>query len=134
MAKRPVSPRNKITWPIHNPNQYGGYYFNYNIDRRKKEGENMFNFRIITCPDGTDIIDPTSKTPYSSLTPVQMQEYMEIDTRIAFMERMKRKAAKKALCRKKRRNNPIYRLAYMCKLIWLLNTKKGNKIQWQNVN
>ena len=46
-----------------------------------------------------------------------MQEYMEIDTRIAFMERMKRKAAKKALCRKKRRNNPIYRLAYMCKLI-----------------
>lgn len=77
----------------------------------------MFNFRIITCPDGTDIIDPTSKTPYSSLTPVQMQEYMEIDIRIAFMERMKRKAAKKALCRKKRRNNPIYRLAYMCKLI-----------------
>jgi len=51
----------------------------------------MFNFRIITCPDGTQIIDPSLKTPYSALTPVQMEEYMEIDTQIAFMERLKRK-------------------------------------------
>ena len=84
---------------------------------KKRKVEIMFNFRIITCPDGTQIIDSSLKTPYNALTPNQMQEYIEIDTQIAFMERMKRKAAKKALCRKKRRNNPIYRLAYMCKLI-----------------
>ncbi len=55
----------------------------------------MFNFRIITCPDGTQIIDSSLKTPYNALTPNQMQEYIEIDTQIAFMERMKRKSKRK---------------------------------------
>lgn len=39
----------------------------------------MFDFRIITCTDGTQVIDPSLKTPYSALTPVQMAEYMEMD-------------------------------------------------------
>lgn len=32
----------------------------------------MFNFRIIDTVDGNQIIDRNLKTPYNSLTPVQM--------------------------------------------------------------
>ena len=39
----------------------------------------MFDFRIIICSDGTEIIDKTLKTPYDSLTPVQLVEYTEMD-------------------------------------------------------
>ena len=77
----------------------------------------MFNFRIITCPDGTDIIDPSLKTPYSSLTPLQMMEYTEMDRHLAVSDRLKRKAARKEMNSKKRRNNPIYKLANMCGLL-----------------
>ena len=73
----------------------------------------MFNFRIITCPDGTQIIDPSLKTPYSALTPIQMEEYIEIDAQIAFMEQLKRKA-KRELDRKcKFRRNLFYKTACM---------------------
>ena len=51
----------------------------------------MFNFRLINTPDGNQIIDTTLKTPYSSLTPLQMMEYMEMDNQLAYMERMERK-------------------------------------------
>lgn len=55
----------------------------------------MFNFRIIDTPDGNQIIDRTLKTPYEALTPVQMVEYTEMDNRMAFMDRMERKAKRK---------------------------------------
>lgn len=73
----------------------------------------MFNFRIITYPDGTQIIDSSLKTPYSSLTPVQMEEYMEIDNQIAFMERLKRKAKREADRKHKLKWNPLYKAACM---------------------
>ena len=73
----------------------------------------MFNFRIITCPDGTQIIDSSLKTPFNALTPVQMQEYIEIDTQIAFMERMKRKSKRKSDRKRKLERNPLYKAACM---------------------
>ena len=76
----------------------------------------MFNFRIITCPDGTQIIDPSLKTPYSALTPDQMQEYIEIDTQIAFMERLKRKAKRELDHKCKMKRNPLYKAACMFRL------------------
>ena len=45
----------------------------------------MFNFRLINTPDGNQIIDTTLKTPYSSLTPIQMVEYMEMDNQLAYI-------------------------------------------------
>ena len=51
----------------------------------------MFNFRLINTPDGNQVIDITLKTPYSSLTPLQMIEYIEVDNRLAYMERMEKK-------------------------------------------
>ena len=77
----------------------------------------MFNFRIINCPDGTQVIDPSLKTPYSALTPVQMEEYMEIDTQIAVMERLKRKARREAERKRVIRKNLFYKLASVCGLL-----------------
>ena len=71
----------------------------------------MFNFRIIACADGTDIIDTTLKTPYNSLTSSQMEDYIETDKRLAYMERMKEKARKRAERERKVKRNPLYRLA-----------------------
>ena len=67
----------------------------------------MFNFRLINTPDGNQVIDTTLKTPYSSLTPLQMVEYMEMDNQLAYMERMERKAQIEASRKKK----IVYRLA-----------------------
>lgn len=84
---------------------------------QKRKVEIMFNFRIITCPDGTQIIDPSLKTPYSALTPVQMTEYMEIDTQIAVMERLKRKAKRESNRKRKLKWNPLYKAACMFGLV-----------------
>lgn len=56
----------------------------------------MFNFRIVNTPDGNQIIDRTLKTPYSSLTPVQMVEYTEMDNQLAFMDRQKQRQRKRS--------------------------------------
>lgn len=77
----------------------------------------MFNFRLINTPDGNKIIDCTLKTPYNSLTPLQMVEYMEIDSKIVVMERAKREEKKKMERKQKLARNPLYKLACICGLI-----------------
>lgn len=77
----------------------------------------MFNFRIITRSDGTEIIDRQLKTPYNALTAVQMMEYIEMDAQLAFMDRMKRKAKEEAEKQRKIIMNPLYRLAFLCGLV-----------------
>lgn len=77
----------------------------------------MFNFRIIDTADGNQIIDRNLKTPYSSLTPVQMVEYTEMDNRLAIMNRMERKERQKAEHMRKIAKNPFYRMACMVGLI-----------------
>ena len=74
----------------------------------------MFNFRIIDTPDGNQVIDTTLKTPYSSLTPIQMVEYMEMDSRLLFMDRMERKARQNAEHIRRLARNPFYRITCMC--------------------
>lgn len=71
----------------------------------------MFNFRIIDTPDGNQIIDRNLKTPYNALTPLQMVEYLEMDNRLAYMDRMERKAREEAKQRQKLARNPIYKMA-----------------------
>lgn len=73
----------------------------------------MFNFRLINTPDGNQIIDKTLKTPYDSLTPLQMLEYMEIDNQLSFMERLEKKQKREAE-RKRKLKNPIYKIACVC--------------------
>lgn len=65
----------------------------------------MFEFRLINLPDGNQIIDNTLKTPYNSLTALQMEEYIEVDNQLSLIERMKRKERKQA----ERKQKPTYR-------------------------
>lgn len=49
-----------------------------------------FNFRIIKIANGAEIIDSTLSTPYNSLTPLQMMDYINIENSLYFAERQKR--------------------------------------------
>lgn len=77
----------------------------------------MFNFRIINLANGNQIIDPSLKTPYDSLTPIQMVEYTEMDEKLAYMDRMKRKAVAEIEHSRKIKRNPLYRLACLCGMV-----------------
>ena len=77
----------------------------------------MFEFRIIDTPDGNQIIDRNLKTPYKVLTPLQMVEYLEMDNRLAYMDRVERKARAEAERRRKIARNPIYKMACLCGLV-----------------
>ena len=82
------------------------------------KGENtMFEFRIIDTADGNQIIDRTVKTSYDTLTPVQMLEYMEMDEKLSFMDRMERKAKAEAERKRRIARNPFYRIACLCGLV-----------------
>lgn len=77
----------------------------------------MFEFRIIDTPDGNQIIDRNLKTPYKALTPLQMVEYLEMDNRLAYMDRVERKARAEAERRRKIARNPIYKMTCLCGLV-----------------
>ena len=74
----------------------------------------MFEFRIIICADGTEIIDRSLKTPYNALTPLQMLEYTEMDKQLSIMERLERKMNRETQRRRKLAKNPLYRIACLC--------------------
>lgn len=77
----------------------------------------MFDFRIIDIADGNQIIDRNLKTPYKALTPLQIVEYLEMDNRLAYMDRMERKARAEAERKRKLARNPIYKMACLCGLV-----------------
>ncbi len=49
-----------------------------------------FNFRIIKTANGAEIIDSTLSTPYNSLTPIQMMDYINVENSLYFAERQRR--------------------------------------------
>ena len=77
----------------------------------------MFDFRLINTPDGNQIIDTTLKTPYSSLTPLQMMEYTEVDNRLAYMERMERKQKRETERNRKFTYRFFRKVACMCGIL-----------------
>ena len=74
----------------------------------------MFNFRLINTPDGNQIIDTTLKTPYSSRTPLQMVEYIEMDNQLEYMKRMERKQQREAERNQKFTYKLFHKVACMC--------------------
>ena len=74
----------------------------------------MFNFRLINTPDGNQIIDTTLKTPYSSLTPIQMVEYIEMDNQLEYMRRMERKQKREAERQRKFTYKLFHKVACAC--------------------
>ena len=73
----------------------------------------MFHFRIITTPDGNQIIDRNLSTPYEALTPMQMIEYTEMDNQLNIMDRLEHKAKEKA----EHMNKWYMKLAAACGLL-----------------
>ena len=80
----------------------------------RREKTKMFNFRLINTPDGNQIIDTTLKTPYDSITPIEMVEYMEVDNQLAYMERMERKQEREAERQRKFTYKLFHKVACMC--------------------
>lgn len=76
----------------------------------------MFDFRIIICSDGTEIIDKTLKTPYDSLTPVQLVEYTEMDLQLARMDKVERKVMEAEVHRRKLIKNLFYKIGCIIKI------------------
>ena len=74
----------------------------------------MFNFRLINTSDGNQVIDTTLKTPYSSLTPIQMVEYIEMDNQLEYMKRMKRKQQREAERKQKFTYRFMHKVACAC--------------------
>lgn len=77
----------------------------------------MFDFRIITCVDGTEIIDRTKCTVYETLTPCEMVKYIEMDIQLLVMDRMERKARAETEHERKLARNPFRKLACLCGLV-----------------
>lgn len=57
----------------------------------------QFNFRIIRTANGAEIIDSTLSTPYNSLTPLQMLDYINVENSLYFAERQKRRIKKETI-------------------------------------
>ena len=73
-----------------------------------------FDFRIIRCADGSDLIDETLKTPYTALNPVQMVEYTEVDNNLAYMRRLERQKRREAERQRKITYKLFHKVACMC--------------------
>lgn len=67
--------------------------------------------------NGVDVFDTELSTPYASLTPLQMVEYIEAENQLAFMDRMKAKYRKSKERRQKAECNPFHKIACMCGLM-----------------
>ncbi|NBH86992.1 hypothetical protein D7X88_19290 [bacterium C-53] len=74
----------------------------------------MFDFRIIICGDGTEIIDRRIRTLYSELTPVEMMEYTEVDVQLEIMDRIAKRARKEDERKRKLARNLLRKLACFC--------------------
>ena len=77
----------------------------------------MFNFRLINTPDGNQIIDTTLKTPYDSITPIEMMEYMEVDAKLEHMKRMERKQQREAERKQKLTYRFMHKVACACGIL-----------------
>ena len=74
----------------------------------------MFEFRLINLSDGNQIIDTTLKTPYDSITPIEMMEYMEVDARLEHMRRMERKQQREEERKRKLSYRFMHKVPGMC--------------------
>ena len=77
----------------------------------------MFNFRIINTADGNQIIDTTLKTPYNSITPIEMVEYKEVEDALYYEEIQKRKQQREAERKRKFTYKFFHKVACVCGII-----------------
>lgn len=76
-----------------------------------------FNFRIIDMPDGNQIIDNSIKTPFNSLTLQKYMEYVDIDNKLFFINRMKKKQQKETERKRKLSYKIFHKIACACGIL-----------------
>ena len=74
----------------------------------------MFEFRLINLSDGNQIIDTTLKTPYDSITPIEMMEYKEVEDALYYEEIQKRKQRREEERNQKFTYRFMHKVACMC--------------------
>ena len=77
----------------------------------------MFEFRIIDTADGNQVIDNTLKTPYSSLTLEQFQEYVEVSKCVEFLELLKIKERRETERKQKFLYKLFHKVACACGIL-----------------
>ena len=77
----------------------------------------MFEFRIIDTADGNQVIDRNLKTPYSSLTLEQFQEYVEVSKCVEFLELLKIKERREEERKRKFTYKLLHKVACMCGIL-----------------
>ena len=77
----------------------------------------MFDFRIIELADGNQIIDRNLKTPYSSLTLEQFQEYVEVSKCVEFLELLKIKERRETERKQKFLYKLFHKVACACGML-----------------
>ena len=73
-----------------------------------------FDFRIIRCANGNDLIDETLKTPDTALNPVQMVEYTEVDNNLAYMRSIERQKRRETERQRKFTYKLFHKVACVC--------------------
>ena len=75
-----------------------------------------FNFRIVPNKDGTETIDEKRITPWNALTPVQQDEYKQVENSLYYIHRQKEKEARKAR-EAELKQNIVYNICrFFCKV------------------
>lgn len=74
----------------------------------------MFNFRIITLEDGTEVIDEKQYTYENGLSPVELLKYIEWEQRIYKLNKIRQKELKELEQKRRNARNPFYKIAYVC--------------------
>lgn len=76
-----------------------------------------YDFRIIRCRDGSEIIDEKLKTPLDSIDGVLAAEYQKVQDALDIIHKKEKKRQKEASVRQKKERNILFKIACLCGLI-----------------
>lgn len=76
-----------------------------------------YDFRIIRCQDGSEIIDEKLKTSLDSIDGVLAAEYQKVQDALDIIHKKEEKKQKEASVKQKKEHNILFKIACLCGLI-----------------
>ena len=76
-----------------------------------------YNFRIIKCQDGSEIIDERLKPPLDTIDGVLAAEYQKVQDALDIIHKKEEKRQKEASAKQKKERNILFKIACLCGLI-----------------
>lgn len=92
-----------------------GFY--YKEDKTMNNTIACYDFRIIRCQDGSEIIDEKLKTPLDSIDGVLAAEYQKVQDALDIIHKKEKKRQKEASAKQKKERNILFKIACLCGLI-----------------